>query len=142
METELKKTEFRGRRTKLTRKIIRSLSANVRKGATFKAAAASTGIAKQTLYNWIDRGNKETSGIYRELVDSLEANSARVEIEITESIVDIIREKGDGRVGLEWLRRRNPGDWNIPERSEVAQTGAVSFVVDLGGELNADSPEA
>tara|TARA_B100000686_G_C16118988_1_gene631661 strand:+ start:133 stop:561 length:429 start_codon:yes stop_codon:yes gene_type:complete len=141
METNEKKLEFRGRKGKLTRKMIKSIASKVRKGATFKAAALSSGISNQTLHKWIARGKTETSGIYRELVDTIEANSAQVEIEITESIVDIIREKGDGRVGLEFLRRRSPGEWNIPERSEVAQTGALSFVVDLGGELNSDSPK-
>ena len=136
------KKEWRGRRTKLTRKIIAHIAKQVRKGATYRAAALASGVSEAAFYNWIARGNKEDSGIYKEFVEALNASSAVVEIEITESIIETIKEKNDGRVGLEWLRRRRPEEWNIPERSEIAQTGALSFVVDLGGELSADNQDA
>ncbi len=128
------KTEFRGRRSKLTRKIIKAISTKVRKGSNFRAAALSSGVGESTFYTWLARGREETSGLYREFVESLEASSAQVEVEISESLLDISTIKSDGRVALEFLRRRNPTDWNIPDRSEVTASGQMEFVVDLGQE--------
>lgn len=128
------KTEFRGRRSKLTRKIIKAISTKVRKGSNFRAAALSSGVGESTFYSWLARGREETSGLYREFVESLEASSAQVEVEISESLLDISTIKSDGRVALEFLRRRNPTDWNIPDRSEVTASGQMEFVVDLGQE--------
>ena len=124
------KTEFRGRRSKLTRKIIKAISTKVRKGSNFRAAALSSGVGESTFYTWLARGREETSGLYREFVESLEASSAQVEVEISESLLDISTIKSDGRVALEFLRRRNPTDWNIPDRSEVTASGQMEFVVD------------
>ena len=135
MDTErepIKKIEFRGRRSKLTRKIIKSISTKVRKGSNFRAAALSSGVGESTFYSWLARGREETSGLYREFLESLEASSAQVEVEISESLLDISTIKSDGRVALEFLRRRNPTDWNIPDRTEVSTSGQMEFVVDLG----------
>ena len=127
MDTErepIQKIEFRGRRSKLTRKIIKSISTKVRKGSNFRAAALSSGVGESTFYTWLARGREETSGLYREFLESLEASSAQVEVEISESLLDISTIKSDGRVALEFLRRRNPTDWNIPDRTEVSTSGS------------------
>ena len=127
------KTEFRGRRSKLTRKIIKSIATKVRKGSNFRAAALSSGVGESTFYSWLERGRQESSGLYREFLESLEASKAQVEVEISESLLDISTIKSDGRVALEFLRRRNP-EWNIPDRTEVSASGQLEFVVDLGQE--------
>jgi len=129
-----KKTEHRGRRTKLTRKIIKKICTLVEKGATYRASALACGISERAFYDWLSRGKEDKSGIYNQFLQSLNEASARWETEITTQLTSIIRDNKDGRVALEMLRRRNPSEWNIPERSEVATSGDMTFVVDLGGE--------
>ena len=68
-----------------------------------------------------------------EFLEALEASKAQVEVEISEALLDISTIKSDGRVALEFLRRRNP-EWNIPDKSEVTASGQMEFVVDLGQE--------
>ena len=105
----------------------------MRKGSNFRAAALSSGVGESTFYSWLERGRKEESGLYREFLEALEASKAQVEVEISEALLDISTIKSDGRVALEFLRRRNP-EWNIPDKSEVTASGQMEFVVDLGQE--------
>tara|TARA_X000000368_G_scaffold224505_1_gene177210 strand:+ start:271 stop:663 length:393 start_codon:yes stop_codon:yes gene_type:complete len=119
----------------------------VAKGATYRAAALSAGVSESAFYDWLSRGRKESSGIYQEFLESLNAASASVEARISERLVDISLGDGaqlDGKIALEYLRRRRPEDWNIPVQQQLtgAQGGSLKFIVDLGDSGTAQTGEA
>ena len=130
-------TEFRGRKTKLNKRLVKTIASKVEKGSTYRAAALSSGVSESAFYDWISRGKKDKTGIYQEFLESLNAASASVENRIAQRLVDISTGEGaslDGKIALEYLRRRRPGEWNIPIQQQMTGSdgGALKFEVNLG----------
>ena len=59
-----------GRKTKLTPERQEKILECVRLGMSNKAAAQVAGISEKTLYNWIECGEKDTSGPFFEFLKS------------------------------------------------------------------------
>ena len=57
------------RRTKFIEPIKNQIIQAISQGATYQIAAEVASITEATLYNWIRKGNKHSSGDYRLFVD-------------------------------------------------------------------------
>ena len=137
-------TEWRGAKRKLTKPLITKICKSVEKGVTFQTACLKTGISKSSFYKWQALGRKEEKGIYKDFVDALDAAMARAEARVSESVFEVSTVKQDGRVAMEWLRRRNPEEWNIPVQQQLtgAGGGSLQFIVDLGDSGTAQTGES
>jgi len=56
----------------LTPALLETLAEAFRSGVSREDAACAAGIGRQTLYDWIARGKRETKGPYRELAAAAE----------------------------------------------------------------------
>ena len=65
------------RRTKFIEPIKNQIIQAISQGATYQIAAEVASITEATLYNWIRKGNKQTSGEYRLFVDALKQAEAQ-----------------------------------------------------------------
>lgn len=75
-------------------------------GATYEIAAEYAGISRSTLYNWMERGQNETSGSYRSFLDSIKQADAAGAI----ANLKIIQEAaiaGDWKASAWRLERKN-----------------------------------
>lgn len=68
------------RPTKLTPELQEKIVKAVKAGNYIETAAAFAGISKQTLYDWMKRGNDATRGAYREFLDAMEKALAEAEM--------------------------------------------------------------
>jgi len=65
---------------KLDKDVIQKMVNYCRAGAYVETAAAACGIDKETFYNWLRKGAKQKSGIYRVLNDALDKAQAEWEL--------------------------------------------------------------
>ena len=72
--------ERRGRKTKLTADIIKSIYAGIKNRLSWKQIAYIVGIDPKTLRNWRERGAKEKRGLYRKLVDTIERAESELRV--------------------------------------------------------------
>ena len=69
-----------GRKTKLTPERQEKILDCVRIGMSNRAAAQVAGISEKTLYNWIECGEKDTSGLFFDFWESLQAATVQFEL--------------------------------------------------------------
>ena len=106
-----------GRPTKLTPDVQERIVQALRAGNYADAAVRSAGIATSTFYRWLERGEDETTGIYREFRDAVRLAEAEAEVHA----VAVIRRAmpDDWRAAMTYLERRHPDRWRRRQTTEV-----------------------
>ncbi len=105
-----------GRYTKLTYDIMNKIVILVKAGNYIETAAAACGLSKQTLYNWLKRGNKvdknspKTEWIYAHFTDALMEALALAEARDLR-VLDKAAANGAWQASAWRLERRNPSKW-------------------------------
>ena len=105
----------RGRKTKLTRKLIKPICECVKQRMSQKQIADFLGIDPKTFRNWRERGNREESGVYRELVNAID----QAEAEIYSDFVEVLREGilGGGTQTIRKVILEN----GVPVKTEITE---------------------
>lgn len=124
-----------GRPTSISKAKIKAICETIKLGATLEAAASSAGITRQTLYNWLERGEAEKDNptgkdsLFLELFDEY----ARALGTAEEQLIKIIRDaaKTDWRAGAWILERRFPKNY-----------GRQQVDVDFNGKLVVEDKKA
>lgn len=97
------------RPTKLTPEIQRTICAALQAGNYVEAACGLAGISDTTFYRWMERGDRESRGQFREFRDSVSRAIAASEAGL---VAVVYREaKGNWRAALALLSRRWPERW-------------------------------
>jgi len=68
-----------GRPSKLTPEVQETICRAIRRGCYIETAAALGGIHKDTFYEWLKRGNRQSKGKYREFSDAVKKALAEAE---------------------------------------------------------------
>lgn len=97
------------RPTKLTPDIQKTIVEQLRWGNYLETAAVFAGLSKDTLYNWLKRGSREKTGIYKEFSDAVSKAMAEAEIRDVANITNAA--KTDWRASAWRLQHRNPRKW-------------------------------
>ncbi|MFN3323431.1 MAG: hypothetical protein ACK5AZ_08045 [Bryobacteraceae bacterium] len=69
----------RGRPTKLTPEIQKVIVDAINAGGFIETSVTLAGISRDTFYEWLKRGNREKSGIYRDFTDAIKKALASAE---------------------------------------------------------------
>lgn len=105
------------RPTKLTEQLQDRLVKAIRAGNYAESAARSCGISASTYYRWMQRGEREGDGIYRELAEAVRQAEAEAEVY---AVAVIRRAMGeDWKAALAYLERRYPGRWRRHSSTEL-----------------------
>lgn len=104
--------------TKFTEARRRAILDALRKGHTLTTAAAFAGITRQTLYNWLQRGEKAPEGNYGKFAMEVAQASAEAADVAINSVTGAFPD--DWRAAMEFLSRRFPDEWGKRERHEVS----------------------
>ena len=105
----------RGRKTKLTEEIIERICELVKLRLSWNRIAYVVGIDPRTLRNWRERGEKQKSGLYRELVTSVQRAEA-------ESYIDAVQVFQEAIVGGAKTRQTKVVlDNGIPVKTEITE---------------------
>lgn len=108
----------RGRPTKLTPEVQEQICQAVRAGNYLDIAASLVGINRRTLHDWLRRGARAKSGIYRDFSHAVEKALAQAEAR------DVLRIDKAGEKNwqaIAWkLERRFPKRWGRRRDSDLA----------------------
>ena len=125
------------RPTKLTKKVQSDILDSVRNGCYFEQSALAAGIVKQTLYNWIARGQEggASNALYVEFLDAITRAEAEAEVTMTVALYRgaLTPAKNDAhRAQTEYLRRRHPDRWSTQDRirGTVEHSGKTTQTVE------------
>ena len=102
---------MRGRRPKLTRFRVKAVLLALEWGATMEQAAEAAGIARRTIYNWMDRGENEVTGPFAEFLHAKRAAEAIAEARA----LAIIQRAATGGEPITKTRRAPAPDGTIAE---------------------------
>jgi transposase len=126
------------RPTKLTKELHEKLLSAIRAGNYMETAAAYAGISKDTLYNWMRRGARESERLaqnprakpkkseqeFLEFSDAVEKALAQAEVRDIANIAKA-SDAGDWRASAWRLERKYPEKWGRKDRldAELKHTG-------------------
>jgi hypothetical protein len=96
----------RGRKPKLTPELSQRICEFVRAGTYLVAAAAGCGIHRGTLYRWLERGEQQSHGRYREFLLAVERAQGEAEVRDTLQIAKAA--PTDWKAAAWLLERRAP----------------------------------
>jgi transposase len=123
-----------GRPSKLTPEVQEKILNAIRTGAFIETAAAAAGIHRDTFYEWMKRGEKAPSGMYREFKEQLDIAIAESET-MCLALITAASASGVWQAAAWRLERRFPERWaqqKLADKTTVAvngQPGAPGGVV-------------
>ena len=127
----------RGQPTKLTPAVSRKILQVIEDGNYARVAAAYAGIGETTFYRWLERGESEKSGIYREFREAVKRAETVAEVRCLEKVK--LLGAADWKAWMTILERRHPSRWGRRDAVEhsgpgggpipipIAQQAAVIF---------------
>jgi hypothetical protein len=98
-----------GRRSKLTEEVGNIILNAIAIGAGHSTACQAAGIGKSTLYSWLQRGEAQEMGLFRDLLDAVRHIEAKRECEALAHIAQAAED--DWRAAAWFLARRYPERW-------------------------------
>ena len=111
----------RGPKLKLNKDLIARLAGLIANGNYHAQACAMCHIGTTTFYRWLETGEHEETGIYKDLWDAIKDAEARSEAVFIQQIVR--DESWQSKVWL--LERRFPERWGRKDRLEANVNGSV-----------------
>ncbi|NTU49893.1 MAG: hypothetical protein HGA87_03220 [Desulfobulbaceae bacterium] len=94
---------------KISREVVTVLCAALEEGHYREVACKLAGIDRKTLLNWLKRGARENSGLYRDLFDAVERAEAKAEEFHLKNINDASRKTWYASAW--YLERKHPERW-------------------------------
>ncbi len=112
----------RGPKTLLNRKTHDAIVNAVRRGNFRSVAAGKLGIAEPTISGWMLKGERDTSGIYREFYEAI----LKAESEAEDQIVSVIQAAAmdDPKFALAYAGRRWANRWGRHDNVTLTDTRA------------------
>ena len=99
-----------GRPSKLTQAVRDRIVLAIRGGNTYKASAEYGGVSYMTFNRWMEAGELQRRGQYRDFRD--EVMRARNDVEVAQvATIRKAAQEGDWHAAAWWLERRNPDEW-------------------------------
>lgn len=119
------------RRSKLNKERQARLCEALRAGNTRAAAAEYAGIGTSTLYRWLDRGEAQQRGAYRDFWDAVKKAEADAEVRNV-ALIQRAANGGTWQAAAWWLERRRPSQWALKRNETPRDTSSDddSFDVD------------
>jgi len=109
------------RPTKLTPEASQRIVAAIRAGNYAEVAATAAGISPSTFYRWIERGQKQRSGIHRDFSEAVRKAEGEAEVEAVARVRKAM--PSDWRACMTYLERRYPKRWRRREVREHTGEG-------------------
>ena len=103
----------------------------IKLGSTKTLAASYAGISRRTFYNWMEKGEEQKTGIYRDFLDALD----QAEGERVARWLAIINKaaQNDNWTSAAWLlERTRPDDYSLKNRVDVNLTGEQTITLGWG----------
>ncbi len=119
-----------GQPTKLTLAVQKRIVELVKAGNYYETACKASGIGETTFYRWKARGEKETSGIYREFWEAIQKATSDAEAHHLENI-SLAADSGAWQASAWYLERKNHERWRRREKNQIEGSISVNSIADL-----------
>lgn len=100
-----------GRPTKLTEERQGTITTAIAEGKTITDAARMCGINRVTIYNWLERGESEDHGPFKDFFDAIERARGHRGDYYHSLALDLAIENGDHRFIMSLLKTMEPDVW-------------------------------
>jgi transposase len=114
-----------GRPPKLNAERQERILQALRAGNYVEVAARYGGIGYSTMRTWIERGEKETDGPYRDFMEAVEKARAEAEVGMVAVVKNAARTQWQAAAW--WLERSFPARWGRRDRTDVDHSGTVTL---------------
>src|SRR5579859_7025862 len=116
---------------RLTPAVATMILNNLAAGASVEVAAAAAGVGSTTVYTWKARGQRESTGRYREFWEALRAREAQVQLSLAATVRQAM--PTDWRAAAWMLERRWPNDWGRHDKVTLirAEVDRLARALDL-----------
>ncbi len=117
-----------GRKPALTKEIQDKICELVRAGNYYNVACAYVGIGTSTFWRWMERGEEQDTGMYKEFrgaVEKAKAHSEAYAVAMVKSAMP-----SNWAAAMTYLERKSPKRWGRHERHE--HTGADGGPIQVG----------
>jgi transposase-like protein len=122
MHTETENRQDPGRDSKLTKERQEAIAAMIEDGHSITSAARSNGVTKQTVMNWLDRGETQENGIYAQFFDRYTRARGEGEKTYLDLVMNMAEEEDDHRFIASLMKQRYPESWGDTETGVEADT--------------------
>lgn len=100
----------KGRPSKLTPDVIKTLIDAIGLGASYKDASEAAGIAYGTFALWMQKGQEAQKGEYFDFFEAIRKEEAAAALRHL-TVINNAAAKGEWKASLEWLRARRKTEW-------------------------------
>lgn len=107
-----------GRPTKLTYERQENVAAMIEQGHSITAAARANGVHRETIHNWMKRGEQQDEGVFADFFDRLTRAQGTGEQQYVAALIEIAKENDDTATLMSMLKQRYPESWGDVDRGE------------------------
>jgi hypothetical protein len=138
--TRTKKTKPGGRPSKCTPAVTQAIAGHVRRGMPRERAAIRAGVSPTTFYRWMQDGEMQTRGPYREFREAVQGAEAELLERLVGAVVDTALDANTPadpgtrlRAQTYMLSNRFPGEFTTRQevRHEGKDGGAIQVSADV-----------
>jgi hypothetical protein len=118
-----------GRRSKLTRAVQEKIDRVIRAGNYAYIAAEYAGIGQSTFYRWLEQGEEQERGPYREFREAVKAAEREAEIR---AVATVQQHMGKSwQAAMTYLERKYPQRWGrrLDVTSDGREIGRIEVVI-------------
>jgi len=116
---------YQERDSKLTKEREEKIAQALEQGKSMNSAARMVGISPQTVYNWLDRGEGQEEGIYKEFFERITRAKGYGEDKYFNVIWEMAKEEGDHRFLASLMKQRYPDSWGDTDTGVDADTVTI-----------------
>jgi len=115
-----------GRKTKLTPELQEQICKYISIGVPNKVAAQACGIDERTFYRWIEKGNAQERGIYRQFCQAVKkAESESIARDV--AIIGKAAHEGKWQASAWKLERRHPELFGVKTETKLKHSGKIDI---------------
>lgn len=118
------------RKLKLTPELLAAIEQEIGDGNYVTTVCQAHGINRTSFYDWKNRGEKASSGLFRDFYEAVERATAKSEQKYVEVIKNAAND-GTWTAAAWWLERRYPDRWGKREKVDVTSGGKPIQPLDL-----------
>jgi len=122
---------YQERDSKLTKEREEKIAQALEQGKSMNSAARMVGISPQTVYNWLDRGEGQEEGIYKEFFERITRAKGHGEDVYFNTVWQMAKEEGDHRFLASLMKQRYPDSWGDTDTGVKADSVTIEVSEDV-----------
>jgi len=131
------KQAYDNRDGKLTKQRQEEIAQAIERGKSLNSAARMAGVTPQTVYNWLDKGEGQEEGIYKECFERITRAKGHGEDVYFNTVWQMAKEEGDHRFLASLMKQRYPDSWGDTDTGVKAD----SVTIEVSENVKSSWPE-